>query len=260
MTGLSRRQFLTGATATAAAIAVPGLASAATPPDWAPGHITNVGDDPAELRKCEPYLDMPWSEQQALIGVYGWYADSEDYDTRAYYYWLKYPRQNSLADSIPFIGPLLSLDSHFGDHEPVVVLADSETGAVQRVLYSGYHHFAVDLAGDEITLVQDETDQPTHPSLTVATTHHHYRHQRDETQGVLAHTIAGAEFGSFLEAQPNWAKNNVFKSSNPAAVYDPWKIKQLGTWWAKDSRDYQFARIRLLLNWRDQGHDELATE
>ncbi|ELY68840.1 twin-arginine translocation signal domain-containing protein [Natrinema versiforme] len=260
MTRLSRRQFLTGATATAATIAVPGLASAATPPDWSPDHITSVGDDLAELRKYEPYLDIAWTDQRQLIGIYGWYADSEEHDTRAYYYWCKYSKQDSLSDSIPVFGPLLAADSHFQDHEPALVLADRDTGEVQTVLYSGYHHFAVELSGDEITLVQDETDQPTHPSLEVASPHHHYRHQRDETRGVPAHTISGAEFGSFLDKQSQWEQNGVFKSSNNTAIFDPYSVSELGTWWDKSTIDYQFARIRLLLNWRDQGHDELVGE
>lgn len=163
MSVLSRRQFLAGATATAAAIAVPGLASAAEPPDWAPDHITNVGDDEAELRKYEPYLDIAWDDQEQLIGTYGWYMDSEEYDTRAYYYWLKYAKQDSLADQIPIVGPLFSADSHFKDHEPVAVFADRESGEVQKVLYSGYHHFGVQLSAEEITLVEDERSFPTHP-------------------------------------------------------------------------------------------------
>ncbi|WP_049967301.1 hypothetical protein [Natrinema thermotolerans] len=234
-------------------------AAAEDPPEWAVDHITSVGDDPAELRKYEPYLDIPWSDQQSLIGVYGWYADSSEFDTRAYYYWAKYAKQDSLTDSIPVLGPLLSLDSHFKDHEPVAVFADTDTGEVTDVIYSGYHHFGVRLTGEEMTLVQDETDRPTHPSLQVAVPHHHYRHQRDETKGVPAHTISGAEFGSFLEQRSVWDQNNVFASSHEPAVNDPWLAKSRGTWWAKDTWDYQFARIRILLNWRDGGED-LITE
>mgnify|MGYP006296411203 FL=1 len=255
MSMYSRRRFLTGATATAAAVAVPGLASAAEPPDWTPSHITAVGDDESKLRAYAPYLDIPWSDQQQLVGVYGWYADSEDYDTRAYYYWAKYAKQDSLADSIPLLGPLLSADSHFKDHEPVAVFADPDSGAVQRVIYSGYHHFGVELTGDEITLVEDERSYPTHPSLEVAVPHHHYRHQRDETKGVPAFTISGSEFGSFLDKQSQWEQNGVFASSHEPSVRDPWLAADRGTWWAKDTLDYQFARIRVLLNWRDGGED-----
>lgn len=260
MPDLSRREFLTTAAATAAAVAVPGLAGAAEPPEWSPDHITNVGDDPAELRKYEPYLDIPWSDQQSLIGVYGWYADSEKYDTRAYYYWAKYVKQDSLFDSIPIIGPLASADSHFKDHEPVAILADTDTGNVQKVMYSGYHHFAVELSGAEMTLVEDETNQPTHPSLEVAVPHHHYRHQNDATTGVPAHTVAGSEFGSFLEKQPQWEQNGVFGSSANEVVFDPWLISERGTWWDKNTLDYQFARIRVFLNWRDNNHNQLIGE
>ncbi|WP_276257233.1 hypothetical protein [Halomontanus rarus] len=259
MTQLSRRRFLAAATATVATTIVPGLATADTP-DWSPDHIVNVGDEDAGLRRYQPYLDIRRDDQQSLIGIYGWYADSDTYDTRAYYYWAKYAKQDSLADQIPLVGPLFAKDSHFGDHEPVIVFTDAETGAVEEVVYSGYHHFGVQLAADQMTLVEDEADQPTHPSLEVATPHHHYRHQRDGTRGVRASSIAGAEFGSFLEKQSAWEKNGVFGASHEPAVFDPWEARDQGTWWAEDSWDYRFARIRLVLNWRDESHDDLIQE
>ncbi|QCW05228.1 hypothetical protein [Natrinema pallidum] len=257
---VSRRRFLaTAATTAAAAVAVPGLASAADPPGWTLSHITAVGDDEAELRQYEPYLDIRFDDQQQQVGVYGWWAESSEHDTRAYYYWAKYAKQDSLADRIPFLGPLLSADSHFKDHEPIIVFTDPDSGDVQTVVYSGYHHFAVRLTGDEMTLAQDELSIPTHPSLAVATPHHHYRHQRDATRGVPAHTIAGSEFGSFLEKQPQWERNRVFAKSHDPAVFDPWVARDRGTWWDKSTRDYQFARIRILLNLRDGG-ETLITE
>ncbi len=249
MSEYSRRQFLVGATATAAAVAVPGLAGAADPPEWTPDHITTVGDDPAELRKYEPYLDIPWDDQQSLVGVYGWWADSSDHDTRAYYYWAKYAKQDSLADSIPLVGPLFAADSHFKDHEPVAQFVDTETGEVQETMWSGWHHVAVALEAADMTYVQDEADFPTHPSLEVETPHHHYSHQPDETAGVPAHTISGAEFGSFLEKQPLWEKNDVFESSHTPSVRDPWEAKSRGTWWPEDSFDYQLRRAQVVLGW-----------
>ncbi|ELZ05733.1 hypothetical protein [Natrialba aegyptia] len=255
----SRRQFIVSASATAAAIAVPGLVSAETP-EWSPDHITMTGDDEDELRRYQPYLDIPWADQQSLIGVYGWFAESEDYDTRAYYYWAKYNSQNSLFDALPLIGGLFSEDAHFGDHEPVIVLADPDSGEVQRVLYSGYHHFAVDISGEDMTLVEDAESYPTHPSLQVAVPHHHFRHQRDDSRTIAASSISGAEFGSFLDQRSSWEQNGVFDSSSDTAIADPWAMSDRGTWWDESTTDYQFARIRVLLNWRDSDHDELIRE
>lgn len=231
MTRVSRRQFLAGATATAAAIAVPGLASAATPPAWSPDHITSVGDDLEQLRTYQPYLDATREDRQKMVGCYGWYADSDKHNTRAYYYWIKYPSQDSLFDAFPVLGGLFSKDAHFKDHEPFICYTDPDTGEVQDVVYSGYHHYAVQLMADEATLVQDRADFPSHMSLRVETPHHHYSHQRDETKGVPAHTIVGDNsFGSFLDKQSAWEKNEVFSSSHKPAVFDPWVIRDRGTW------------------------------
>lgn len=261
MSPLSRRQFLSGATAAGLSLVAPGLASAAEPPEWAPDHITNVGDDTTELKKFEPYLDATYEDRQKMVGVYGWFADSKRYDTRAYYYWVKYPSQDSLADAIPLIGGLFSKDAHFGDHEPFIVYADPDTDEVQEVVYSGYHHYAVRLSADEATLIQDNADVPTHMSLKVATPHHHYIHQTDTSAGVPAHTIVGEDnFQSFLQAKSEWERKEIFKSSYLPAVHDPWIPKDRGYWWADGTLDKQFARIRLLLNWRDSGHDTTVKE
>jgi len=260
MSTYSRREFLTTAAATAAAVAVPGLAGAAEPPEWSPDHITNVGDDLDQLQQYEPHLDIRWSDQEQLQGIYGWYADSSKYDTRAYYFWCKYIKQDSWADQIPLLGPLLSRDSHFKDHEPIAIFVDRDSGEVQEVLYSGFHHYAVNLPRSDITLIQQSRDFPTHVSLKVATPHHHLMAQPNTTTTVPAHTIRTADFGSFLDEQPEWERNNVFASSHRPAVFDPWQAKKRGYWWANGTWDKRFAELRLLLTWRDEAHDELVTE
>ena len=258
MSEYSRRQFLAGATATAAAIAVTDTAAAAETPSR-PDHLEHVGDDPAELRKFQPSLIASYDARQKLVGCYGWYAESSKFpDLRAYYYWFKYPTQESgLAALLPFLsGP----DAHFQDHEPYIAFVDKETGEVDRTIQSGYHHFVLELGSDDLELLARETEDPTHPKLRVVDPWHHFRNGRGATRdGVLPTTISGAEFDSWLDKRSAWYKNDVYEKSSEEAVEDPFSLlEDRTTWWEEGTRDAWVAR-NIWLRFGLRGADETDT-
>lgn len=221
---------------------------------WAPEHVTHVGDDPDELAKFQPRLVSTPTDRNKMIGMFGWYADSDEYDTRAYSYWLKYTHQDSLVDLIPFIGGLAAADSHLGDHEPFIAFVDPETDEVEDVLYTGYHHYGVHLESDDANLDAEVLDRPTHTPLEIQAPHHHYQ-LADEGEGVLADYTTDME--SFLENYDDWRETWLdAESTNLGAIQDPWKAREIGHWWAEGTWDHRLARIRVFLNWRDE-HDDL---
>lgn len=240
---MHRRQFIRRAAAAGAlgTLAV-GTATAAEPPSRL-SHLENVGDDIAELRKYQPSIIASREARQLLVGVYGWYAESSEYpDLRAYYYWFKYPTQQSgLTSLIPFLsGP----DAHFGDHEPFVSIVDKNTGEVVRTLKSGYHHFVLELLNSDLELRTQHADVPSHPKLRVVDPWHHFRNGANASfDGVLPDTISGAEFGSWLDKRDPWYTNGVYQKSSTEAVEDPFSLLEgRDTWWADGTWDAWAAR------------------
>ena len=258
MSDISRRQFLATATATAAAIAVTDTATATETPSR-PDHLENVGDDPAILKRYQPSVITNYDTRTKLVGFYGWHAESSEYPgLRATYYWAKYPTQKGLIPSyVPIFG---GSDSHFRDHEPIIVFSDTDTGEVKRVICSGYHHFVLDLPADDLELLARETDDATHPKIRINVNHHHYRNGGGATRdGVLPSTIAGAEFGSWLDKRSAWYKNDVYEKSSEEAVEDPFSLlEDRTTWWADGTRDAWVAR-KIWLRFGLRGADETDT-
>jgi len=256
---VSRRRFLTISGATAAAIVTPTVSATPEDPvteedgadhDWLPEHVHTVGDDPDDLENYAPSLITTREERSRMQGLYGIWMDSADHDERAYMYWLRYSHQDSLVDGIPILGEIFAADAHLGDHEPFVAFVDRQTGEVTQTIYTGYHHYAVHLEGDEINLTGHVFDtRDTHVPLEVISPHHHYR-LGDSGRGALASNITSME--SFLEAYPRWRDRGTFDSSSKIAVTDPWYAKQRGTGGIQTRFDARVAQIRVLLNLRDR--------
>lgn len=242
---MHRRKFLRRAAAAGAVGSVViGTVAAAEPPSR-PDHLENVGDDLDQLRKYQPSVITNYDTRQKMVGCYGWYAESsksECENLRATYFWIKYPTQKGLIPSyVPVVG---GSDSHFKDHEPILIISNVDTGEVERVLASGGHHFVLDLPASNLELLSRETDDPTHPKMRVNVNHHHYRNGAgNERDGVLPSTISGVEFGSWLDKRGPWYDNEVFKKTSETAVEDPFTlIDEVDTWWKEGTRDAWFAR------------------
>lgn len=242
---MDRRTFLRRAVAAGAVgSAAIGTVAAEAPPAR-PDHLEHVGDDPAVLEKYQPSFITNHDTREKIVGTYGWHAESTEYENlRAHYYWVKYPTQEGLIPSyIPLIG---GSDSHFTDHEPIIVFSDTDTGDVTRVICSGYHHFVLDLPASDLELLARETDAPTNAKIRINTTHHHYRNGAGfERDGVLPDTISGAEFRSWLAKREDWYRDGVFTKSSETAIEDPFSLLPSGgrdTWWKDGTRDAWFAR------------------
>ncbi|USZ73797.1 hypothetical protein [Natronosalvus halobius] len=249
----TRRQILT-AGAALVGTALVGSTASAQEGDWLPDHVVAAGDDVESLEPYQPKLVTTPADRAALLGFYGCWMDSAEYDERVYLFWARYTHQDSSIDAIPFLGDIFARDSHLGDHEPYALFADRQTGEVKRILYSGYHHYGVSKSKDEIELVADATAAETHPVLDVVSPHHHYQLVHED-RGVLPSTFTGLE--SFLEAHPRWRDRDVWRNADLESVTDPWHAEERGYWWKDGTRDARMAWLRVALDWRDSDHDEL---
>lgn len=237
-------------------------ADVSDPDDWAlqHDHIDDWGDDPEVLEHYQPRLVIDPRDREQFLGTYGWYADSEEHGQRAVYLWTRYSHQDSLFDFLPFVGPFFQIDAHFGDHEPVIVFVDLDSGEVEEVLYTGYHHYAAHLTRDDgLPLSESRKEgEETHVTLRVIHPHHHFEIERDR-DGVPVDTLG--PINSFAEAYPAWTDRGIFENTYHPALQDPWRLTDRGHWWEEGTWDQRLARIHIALDWRDAGdRDELVVD
>lgn len=116
--------------------------------DYIPSDST-ISFDRAWLERYKPKLVLTDEDTEKLLGLYGWRVSSPNKETDAAVYWASYSHQEGVT----------SYDSHRGDHEPIVVFVDSETGEPDQVAASVYHwlkglasYESVPRTGDRIVL------------------------------------------------------------------------------------------------------------
>ncbi|WP_337653290.1 hypothetical protein [Halomontanus rarus] len=241
---MRRRAFLAGLAG--AVVGSSASVSAQTVPDR-PSHITNVGDEIDELRKYQPFFVTTRGIRQRMRAFYGWYADSSEHSTRAYYYWMKYTHQEGWLESwTPW-----DTDRHMLDHEPVVVLTDRSTGDVERVFYSNYHHFVAELEGENANLQEYAVDgNETHVTLRIVPEHQHYTNYLTEDRGAPVENLT--DIVSWLEARETWYDEGIFEKSNTEAVEDPFYVSEdTSSWWAEGTWDYRVGQWRYSLGLHD---------
>ncbi len=203
------------------------------PPNWELVNYTTAQDwsskpdsveitfDEQRLRKYQPKLKMSDATGKRFDGLYGYVATSPDQDTDVLCYWSKVKR----VAEIDWIDDT-KLGSGLGDHDPIYVFVDSETGDIQRIVYSTYHLGAAEARPSEDELETSEySDEPTHPTFTVADRWHHFNYTPDAT-GHLT------ELKSWPEVRSTWANNNF--GPDAAAVQDPWQLTSTNDWRAND--------------------------
>ena len=237
----TRRQVLrAGAVAVGSVVALSSTAAAAEPPER-PDHIHTVSDDPAELAKWQPALHASYSTRQEMRDIYGWKAESDNYETDAYYYWLRYPSQSSAWEEwLGLDGAWFgAADAHLKDHEPFIAFV--KDGALDSVVFSSGHHYADELTADEANLTDGQ-----HANLAVDPTHHHFNHQGAGDGALPSEFLDGVE--SWLDARKAWYENGVYAKSSEDAVEDPWAARERGMWWAEDTRDAKLKGIYQTLN------------
>ena len=241
---MNRRTFcrrVAAVTVASLAIASPASAESA---DWADdGDEITRSDDEAELLEYLPYLryETGSPSREQLIGIYGWKAESPDYETDAYYFWARYTHQNAGAEHF---GPLeraagyLASDAHLFDHEPSITFVDPSTGDVEEVVYTQGHHSVA--RETDPPLMEGDNDQPTHVSLRVVDPWHHYDPD-EEKRGVDVRNFA--EFGSFLKKRDAWRDNGFYENSSAEAIDNPWTARERDTWFEDSFRDWAAAKM-----------------
>jgi len=219
-----------------------------------PDHITEVRDDLTELENYQPRLVM--QSQQArddMEGMFGWTAESEDYDVTAHYYWVRSFTQRSFFQH--YFGLDINFkDSHYKDHEPILVF-QSPDGTVDKVVFSGGHHLAAEVSGEWGPLIEDRvTDRRTHAVLRQARPHNHFIPVTDADED--GEWVQGfAEFDTWLTVDEgggepygryeSWYRNDRYEKTSDVAVMDPFSFYEddgRTHWWREGTQDAWLAK------------------
>lgn len=207
----TRREVLAGlGTAAAGSVAVVGTASGSHP-DRQPEHVS-ITYDSSTLERYKPLLDIEPADRKKLVGLYGWLAESPEYDTAVCVFWCSYTHQEP-----PWWAPTTG---HYGDHEPVAVEFDPDSGDVVRVRASIYHWIKGEITGSAMPL------DGTNPTLRVVNPHHQYTAQPDAEQ------TSSFEVQDLTANFESWLTNGLEESLQVGACYEPWIMREESDWWA----------------------------
>lgn len=198
--------------------------------EYKPEHVS-LDFDRERLERYRPRLVFEEASRDQLIGLYGWYATSPEYDTDVAVYWASYTHQEGVTD----------FDSHYGDHEPLYVFVDSVTGEVQRVVYSAYHW----LKGTTATSRE-------HPQFTVVHPWHHY--VQTTTEGLL---VGVDDLHGVFDS---WLANGLEEDLAPGSVVNPWSMRSRSDWWRRGSFGISLAEISVSVAYRLGLHDARRTD
>ena len=219
-----------------------------------PDHITEVRDDISELENYQPRLVMASQlARDDMQGMYGWVAESDKYDVAARYYWVRSHTQRSFLEHWFNIGVEFK-DSHFKDHEPILVFSNPD-GTVDEVVFSGGHHFAVDVDGEWGHLIEDRVaDRRTHVVLRQVRPHNHFVEAELTNDGEWVQGFA--DFDSWLDVYEDWYRNGRYDKTSDVAVMDPFSFHSSSDdprihWWREGTRDAWVAqqiKLRALTN------------
>lgn len=211
----TRRDFCR-ATASTAKVGVPsalvlGAAGvvAADHFDARPAHVT-ISYDQDELETYRPHLTFQGNERQNLIGLYGWTATSPEHGTDVHCYWCSYYHQD---------GWLGNLDSHEGDHEPIQVEVDSETGDVVRVRASVYHWMKGEQRAETVPM------DGKHVRLEVVSPWHQY------TAADPSDSVYKLDVKDLTAVFQSWLDNGLESALLPGSTTNPWIMESEDSWW-----------------------------
>lgn len=231
----TRRAVLAGiATGVAGSV---GMVSASHP-DTQPGHVTITYDQDA-LHTYRPKLKLEQDDEDALLGLHGWIAKSNEYDYDWYVYFAEYSHQEGAT----------SYDSHLSDREPAYVGVDPDTGDVQRLVYSGYHWLAARAQGSAIPM------DDTHPALRVINPWHHYT-LSDPDRGRLY------EVKDLNEVFEAWLSNGLEDDLAFRSVTGPATMRERSNWWQDDIGGLSITafRVNMALLRSADGADQIDRE
>jgi|AntDeeMetageno50_2_1112565.scaffolds.fasta_scaffold00968_4 hypothetical protein len=252
----TRRQFLGATAATTVGLSTLLSGSATAQVDTAeweykPDHVT-LSFDQTELEAYQPKFETSRDARRKMVDLYGFKAESSEWDVDVYAYWLRYNFQNSATDSLGTLSSLLSFggpDSHFRDHEPSYIFVDPE-GTPDKAVVTGYHHYALDIPFDDALWTEDRlAGTRSHVHLNVVDPWHHYKSvppPADESTATLLESTVDLE--NWLEARDPWVDNGFYANSHAPAIENPFVMyNDRDTWWADGTVDKQLAPLWITL-------------
>lgn len=204
----TRRAFCRAAGAAALGAAVVPTRAAADHFDARPSHVSITYDEPV-LDRYKPHLAMSYDARQQLIGMYGWIASSPEYDTDVCVYWCSYTHQDGYGDR----------DSHYGDHEPVQVEVDSQTGDVTRVRASIYHWIKGEALAESVPMQGDN------PQLRIIDPWHQY------TAASSADSPQAFDVRDLTSEYQGWLDNGLEQDLVRGASTNPWIMRRESDFW-----------------------------
>lgn len=232
---VSRRGVLRAGIALAATGGIASTASADHPD--AQLENTTIEFDEATLEEYRPKLVTRHLEftPNALFGLV---ARNPDFDTDVAVFWADYDAQTGV---VPLSGGAFD-DGHAGDHEPVYVAFNSETGDISGVAYSAYHWMRAWQSGDSLDefLVDDR-----HVKLHVVKPWHQYRLTDEEGEDV--------ELKDLTSAFDSWRANGLEEHLQPGTVLNPWIMTGAGGrshWWRDDVGGWSSDAAMVRMLWR----------
>jgi hypothetical protein len=248
----TRRQFL-GATA-ATSLGLSTLFSGSTSAqvdtsewEYKPDHLT-YSYEQSEIEAYQPQFVTSREARRQLTGIYGFKAESTKSNLDAYYYWNRYSFQDSATDSLGTLSQLLTpgSDSHFRDNEPTIVFVRDD-GTPDRVVTTGYHHFALEIDADTDDTVWTQNrlnGVESHVHLNVVDPWHHYKTvppPADNSTATFLESVTSVE--NWLEVRDAWKDNGFYSKSHGPAIENPYTMLERDTWWADDTIDRQLAPL-----------------
>lgn len=204
-----------------------------------PEHVRRSYDEDL-LKRYRPLLVTRDLGSNTPTALFAYVSRSPEYEHTILSYWAEYPFQEGVS---PFGGDLS--DSHFGDHEPVILSVDEQTNELVEVVYSGYHWMAAGTQAPPV--VENETG--IHPKLGVVNPwHHYYQTPEPGVEVPLKHLSDDRLQG--------WLDNGWDEHIHIPALTTPWVMtgrNGRSDWWKDDVGTFSFEatlrRFYLRLGW-----------
>ncbi|MCL9818321.1 hypothetical protein [Natronocalculus amylovorans] len=196
----------------------------------------------AEVERYQPLLVASRDARRKMRAMYGMKVQSDSNDLDCYVYWMQYTHQDGSAETLEWLGDLLARDTHLWDHEPSYIYVDPDTNEVDRIVCTGYHHFALELDPDDENVLMSEDRVPgveTHVNLDVVSPWHHYR--TADREGTYAELV------SWLEKRDAWKDNGFYDRTATEAIENPYSMLDRDSWWDESTWDYRFGKLWIQL-------------
>jgi len=231
----TRRAFLATAAGTLTAAVGTQQAGSQSSDYWQSDNVAakdiTIEYDEQFLKRYRPMFVADIDVARNYLGLYGYKATSPEYNVEYAYYWSQLAVQDGL--------PLVSKDSHLGDHEPVICAVDPGEQTLERCTWANYHHYAAQASARQLNTVADEDpDQPTHPVFRIDSNWHNYY-----AAGSDNWTRGDWPLRSWPAVRDEWRANGFYEGTSAAAIEDAQVMDEgRGTWWADGTNDRLFVR------------------